>query len=206
MQRRRFLHLSLAGLGTACVMGHGAPAQLIPRPGKDKWAVVFGTWYGTARDAGVWISEGMGGIAAVFDARQKPDLAAFDHLVLGTAIQGGKGPREFSDLIQANAAAVQGKVRGLFAVCGNLEKPVGAEQKKTYIDDYLAALCKADAGVPGRVFNGRITKVLMSPEDYKIVEDLYQRLGLPPLKDYDLLRRPDCLEFGRSILERLPPG
>jgi hypothetical protein len=38
------------------------------------------------------------------------------------------------------------------------------------------------------------------------VEDLYQRLGLPPLKDYDLLRRPDCLEFGRSILERLPAG
>ncbi|HSW49550.1 MAG TPA: flavodoxin domain-containing protein, partial [Bryobacteraceae bacterium] len=115
MDRRVFL----AGAGAVAPMSAAASLQFIPFPSKEKWAVVFGTWCGSARDAGMWISEGMGGIAAVFDARQKPDLKAYDHLIIGTAIHGGKGPKEFEDLIQANIGDVKAKVRAYYAVCGN---------------------------------------------------------------------------------------
>lgn len=118
---------------------------------------------------------------------------------MGTAIHGGKGPRALDEYIQSNIAKIQGKVRGLFAVCGNLEKPVELQQTKDYIDGYLAGICKASP-VPSRIFNGRITKALMSEEDYRTVEDLYKQLKMPPLKDYDHLRRPDCLKFGNEIL------
>ncbi len=201
MQRRDFLYLGLSGLGTSFAMAGSVPIQFIPAPSKEKWAILFGTWCGTARDAAIWISEGMGAIASVFDVRQEPDLAPFDHLVLGTAIRAGKGPQAFDGFVDRNMAKIQGKVRGLFAVCGNLEKPVGPAETKRYVDDYLAKICKAGA-VPGRAFSGRITKVLMSEADYKLVVGLYRQLGMPHLKDYDLLRRADCLKFGEEVLNR----
>jgi len=197
MQRRTFLNLGLTGLGATLAMGNSVPTQFIPRPSKEKWAVLFGTWYGTARDASVWISEGMGGIAAVFDIRQVPDLSGYDHLVLGTAIQGGKGPKALEAYIESNISWLQGKVRGLFAVCGNLGKPPGPQQVKSYIDDYLARLCKAKS-VPHRVFGGRITKVLMPEAEHKMVADLYAKLG-GPAGDYDNLSRSECLKLGKEI-------
>lgn len=60
MERRTFLNMGVAGLGTLAVAGPAA-AQFVAMPSKEKWAVIFGTWYGTARDAAVWVSEGMGG-------------------------------------------------------------------------------------------------------------------------------------------------
>ena len=43
------------------------------KPSDKKWAILYGTWCGSTRDAAAWISEGMGGIADVFDARENPD-------------------------------------------------------------------------------------------------------------------------------------
>lgn len=201
MQRRSFLNLSLAALSARLGDAGALVHQFIPKPSRERWAVLFGTWYGTARDAGIWISEGMGGIASVFDVRQKPDLSSFDHLVVGSAIHGGRGPRELDEFIRSNMAAIEGKIRGLYVVCGNLEKPVGPQQVKDYIDGYLADLCR-DPQALKKAFNGRITRALMTDEDYKTVADLYKQLGMPPLEDYDYLRRPDCLAFGREILDR----
>ena len=83
MERRTFINIGLTGLGTTLLMANTAPAQFIPKPSKEKWAVLFGTWYGSARDASVWVSEGMGGVASVFDVRQVPaDLAGYDHLII----------------------------------------------------------------------------------------------------------------------------
>jgi len=42
--------------------------------------VLYATWYGSSRDVGVWISEGMGGIANVYDVRENMDLSGYDHL------------------------------------------------------------------------------------------------------------------------------
>ncbi len=163
MQRRNFLNLGAAGVAGAFAAGFPLP-RFIPRPSREKWAVLFGTWSGTTRDAGIRISEGMGGSAAVFDVRQNPDLSPFDHLVVGTAIHGGRGPRELDDYIQRNLPRIEGKIRGLYAVCGSLEKPVGPQQVEDLLDRYLAAICKSRQ-VPKTAFNGRITKTLMSEED-----------------------------------------
>ncbi|HPW17452.1 MAG TPA: flavodoxin domain-containing protein [Candidatus Aminicenantes bacterium] len=201
MRRRSFLNATAAGLASTLALGRPGAAQFIPKASERKWAVLFGTWYGTARDAAVWISEGMGGIAAVFDVRQDPDLSPFDHLVVGTAIQGGKGPKALEAYLGRNMDRIKGKVRGLYAVCGNLERPAGPQNVKDLIDDYLARLTGAGP-VAKRVFGGRVTKALWSEEDFKTVRDLYAQLQMPPLKDYDNLRRPDCLAFGGEVLAK----
>ena len=59
-------------------------------PSEKKWAVIYSTWCGSARDSGVWISEGMNGIANVFDIRENPDLSKYDNIVIGGAIRSGK--------------------------------------------------------------------------------------------------------------------
>ena len=200
MQRRTFINLGLVGLGTTFTMAKAnpGPLQYIPKPSKEKWAILFGTWCGTARDASIWISEGLGGIASVYDIRQKPDLSSFDHLIIGTAIHGGKGPKELDTYLQSNASELKSKIRGLFAVCGNLGKQPGPPQKKDYIDNYLAQICQVQ-GVPSQIFGGRITKALLSPEDNKVVEGLYKSLNIA-FEDYDNLSRLECITFGKKIL------
>jgi menaquinone-dependent protoporphyrinogen IX oxidase len=198
MQRRTFINMGLAGLGSSLAMASSVPAQFIPKPSKEKWAILFGTWYGTTRDASMWISEGMGGIAHVFDIRQVPaDLDAYDHLVIGTAIQGGRGPKALDSYISKNINRLQDKIRGLFAVCGNMGRPPGPQQVKTYIDGYLAELCRTDS-VPKKVFGGRITKVLMPEAEYKRIADMYSRIG-GPSGDWDNLNRTECMELGKKI-------
>jgi len=189
MERRTFLN-GLAGVGAAYTMSAVASPQFIPLPSKEKWAVVFGTWCGSARDAGMWISEGMGGIAAVFDVRQKPDVKAYDHLVIGTAIHAGKGPKELEDFIQANIADIKTKVRGYYVVCGNRGDRPGPQVQQMYIDNYLAKLCQATAPV-SRALPGRITKSLLSEADAKVIERF---------SEYDHLARWECMEVGKQIL------
>jgi menaquinone-dependent protoporphyrinogen IX oxidase len=193
MERRTFLN-GIAATGAAYSMNTLDPVQFFPRSSAEKWAVIFGTWCGTARDAGMWISEGMGGIAAVFDARQKPDLKAYDHLIFGTAIHGGKGPQEFEDLIKANIDEVKSKTRAFYAVCGNRMDRPWVETQQMYIDNYLAKLCQVTAPA-NRVFPGRITKALLPEADVKRLEGVFK-----PLDDYDHLSRWDCMMFGRQIL------
>jgi menaquinone-dependent protoporphyrinogen IX oxidase len=198
MQRRTFVNLGLAGLGAALVMARPAAAQFIPKPSKEKWAILYGTWYGTARDASVWISEGMGGIASIFDIRQVPaDLASYDHLIIGTAVHGGKGPAVFDSYLSSNMDRLQKKIRGLFIVCGNRGKMPGPQETPSYIDNYLGRICKAPS-VPKRVFGGRITQSLMPEAEFKQIQDMYAQIG-GPAGDWDHLSRPECLKLGKEI-------
>ncbi len=190
MYRRNFLKTGIFGAGALMLADKSWALKYYPRPSDKKWAVIYGTWCGTARDAGVWISEGMGGIADVFDVREKPDLHGFDHLVIGGAIRANKMSVELQDFIGANQENIKGKIRAYFAVCGNMGKPVGPEQTKLFIEDHLAALCGIQ-GLPARVFLGRITKSLMDPET---------AARMASFEDYDNLKRPECLDFGKEIL------
>jgi|WetSurMetagenome_2_1015567.scaffolds.fasta_scaffold44144_1 menaquinone-dependent protoporphyrinogen IX oxidase len=199
MERRTFLQAGLAGLGTTLVAASSAPAQFIPNQSKEKWAVLYGTWYGTARDASVWISEGMGGIASVFDVRQVPaDLNTYNHLIIGTAIHGGRGPQALESYINSNVSWIQSKVRGLFAVCGNMGTTPGQQQIGTLIDNYLARICKAGS-VPRRALGGRLTKTLMPESEYQGVAGMYASL-VDSAGNWDNLSRAECLKLGREIL------
>ncbi len=200
MERRDFFKFGLAaGVGTIALANDAWALEYYPLPSDKKCAVLYGTWCGSSRDAAIWISEGMGGIADVFDARENPDLKGFDHIVIGGSIRSGVTPQELQDYITKNKESLKIKVRGLFAVCGNGEKPVGPAQTATLIDNHLAKLCEV-SNIPSKVFNGRITKSLLDPTTRKMMEDMYPKLAGKPLEDYDLLKRTDCLAFGKEVL------
>ena len=203
VERRDFFKLGLAaGVGTVAFTIKASALDYYPTPSDKKCAVLFGTWCGSSRDAAVWISEGMGGIADVFDVRENPDLKGYDHIVVGGSIRSGVTRKELQDYIAKNAETMKNKVRGLFAVCGNGEKPVGPAQKTSYIDNHLAKLLGLTA-LPSQVFNGRITKALIDPENRQRMIDMYPSFAGKPLEDYDLLKRADCLAFGKEILARM---
>jgi menaquinone-dependent protoporphyrinogen IX oxidase len=200
MERRDFVKLGLvAGVGTMALTNDAQALDYYPMPSDKKYAVLFGTWCGSSRDAAIWISEGMGGIADVFDVRENPDLKGFDHIVIGGSIRSGATRKELQDYIAKNKETLKNKIRALFAVCGNGEKPVGPAQKTALIDNHLAKLCEV-GNIPSKVFNGRITKSLMDPESRKRMEESYPKFAGKPLEDYDLLKRADCLAFGKEIM------
>ncbi len=135
----------------------------------------------------------MGGIAHVFDVREKPDLSGFEHVVIGGAIRMAVVSPELQDYLKANRDTLSGKVAGLFAVCGNMGRPVAPEQEEILIANHLAKLTGA-ALVPSHVFLGRVTKSLMDPETAKM---------MAAFEDYDNLKRPECMAFGAEILAGL---
>ena len=77
MDRRTFLKTIVVGGGLTAFASNSQALKLFPNPSKQKWAILFGSRYGSTRDASLWISEGMGGIADAFDARENPDLSSF---------------------------------------------------------------------------------------------------------------------------------
>jgi menaquinone-dependent protoporphyrinogen IX oxidase len=200
MERRDFFKIGIAvGAGAIATASNTYALDYYPTPSDKKCAVIFSTWCGTARDAAVWISEGMDGIADVFDVRENPDPSKYDHIVIGGSVRSMVTRQEMQDFLKNNKGRLQTKIRGLFAVCGNGEKPVGPAQKTALIDNHLARLLEA-CNVPSKVFNGRITKSLIDPENRKRMIDMYPKIAGKPLEDYDLLKRADCLAFGKEIL------
>ena len=198
MERREFMKLGLAGFGAMAFANNAWALKYYPRPSDKKWAVLYGTWCGSSRDAGIWISEGMGGIADVFDVRENPDLKGFDHIIIGGSIRMNVTPSELQEYIKENKEWLKNKVRGLFAICGNGEKPVGPQQKTNFIDNHLAKLCEV-RDIPSKVFLGRITKSLLEPAIVKGLEEMYQKRMGRTLQDYDNLKRFDCMSFGKEI-------
>jgi len=192
MKRRGFLKLGMAGFGTMALAGKSWALKYYPKPSPRKWAVVYGTWCGSSRDAGVWISEGMGGIADVYDVREDPDPGGLDHIVIGGSIRNATINPSMQRYIEKNGERLKGKIRGLYAVCWNGGKPPGPELKKAYIDRQLAHPLGA-GNAPAKVFNGRITLGLLDKEALEVMK----RMGV---EDSDDLRRADCMAFGKEIL------
>jgi hypothetical protein len=189
MERRTFVTIGLAGALLAATRKTWG-LKFFPQATAKKWAVLYGTWCGSSRDAGIWISEGMAGIADVFDVRENPDLKAFDHIVLGSSIRAGKIHPALEQYLADNKASLKDKLRGYWAVCNNMGQPPGPAQKKAMIDDHLAKLCGVD-GLPAKVFPGRITKALLDKESLTMMQSF---------PDNDNLKRTDCLAFGKEIL------
>ena len=170
--------------------------KLFPNPGKQKSAILFGSRYGSTRDASIWISEGMGGIADVFDARENPDLSSFDVIIVGSGIYLGKIDQPLESYLRKNADSISQKIKALFVVCGS----GGTPRAQAYIDAF-AKLCQINPAFT-KTFPGRVTKRLLSKEDYKVEEGVFQRRN-QPFEDYDSLKRSDCLNFGEQVLTRI---
>ena len=194
MEKRTFIKTSVLGITALLFPRKASALEYYPNPSDKKWAVLYGTWCGSARDAGVWISEGMDGIANVFDVRENPDLSKYDHIVVGGAIRSGKVSQLLEEYLQKNQAILKKRLRGYFAVCGNMMRPVGPEQNKAMIDDHLAKICGVE-GLLSKVFLGRITFGLMEPD---VRKQMQQMAGI---KEYDNLKRDECMTFGKEVLE-----
>ncbi|OFY61832.1 MAG: hypothetical protein A2V64_08290 [Bacteroidetes bacterium RBG_13_43_22] len=193
MNKRNFIKTGLLGMSALMVSKKAFPLEYYPMPSGMKWAVLYATWCGSTRDAGVWISEGMDGIANVFDVRENPDLSGFDHVVIGGAIRAGVTSQLLQEYLEKNKETLKSKIRGYFAVCGNMMRPAGPEQTAAFIDNHLAKICGV-SNVPSRVFLGRVTWGLMEPDVRK------QMQSFPGIKEYDNLKRPECMEFGKEVL------
>ena len=72
MEKRDFLKMGVLTMAGLLLPRKTSALEYYPTTKETDWAVLYGTWCGTARDAGVWISEGMNGIANVFDVRGEP--------------------------------------------------------------------------------------------------------------------------------------
>ena len=190
MERRNFFKAGVMSLGAIAIAKKSLALEYYPKQSDKKWAVVYSTWCGSSRDAGVWISEGMGGIADVYDVRENPDLKTFDHVVVGGSIRSGRVSQELQDYLTTNKDVLKDKIRGLFCVCGNRMQPTGPEQVKQLIDNHLSQITGV-SGVPAKVFNGRITIALVEPQYVNMVKSY---------GDYDFMKRADFLEFGKTIL------
>ncbi len=193
MNKRTFFKTGLLGLSAFFLPKKAFSLEYYPMPSDKKWAILYATWCGSTRDAGLWISEGMDGIANVFDVRENPDLSGYDHIVIGGAIRAGVTSQLLQEYLEKNKEMLTSRIRGYFAVCGNMMQPVGPEQKTAFIDNHLAKICGV-SNVPSKVFLGRITFGLMEPDVRK------QMQQYPGMKDYDNLKRPECMEFGRELL------
>lgn len=190
MERRNFIKAGVMGLGAVALANKGFALEYYPNKSDKKWAVLYSTWCGSSRDAGVWISEGMGGIADVFDVRENPDLKSFDHVVVGGSIRSAMVSQEMQDYLAKNKDVLKGKIRGFFCVQGNMQQPTGPKQVEELIDNHLSKITGV-SGVPAKAFNGRITVSLLEPE-YKETMGGYG--------EYDLMKRADFMEFGKTIL------
>ena len=193
MKKREFLKFGLLSFGAMTLSKKLGALEYYPNRSDKKWAVLYGTWCGSSRDAAVWISEGMDGIANVFDVREDPDLSGYDHIIVGGSIRGGKVPGLLQDYLMKNYERLSDKIRGLFTVCGNRMQPPGPEQVSAQIINHLAVLCGVTNEVPKKVFPGRITYGLMDEDSRKML----QGYNMP---EYDNLKRADCMAFGKEIL------
>ncbi len=193
MKRRNFLQLGFASVGALALNKNAHALEYYPKKSDKKIAVIYSTWCGSARDAAVWISEGMGGIADVFDIREKPDIKGYEHFIIGGAIRSFASSPELQNFIKENKGTFKGKVKGLFAVCGNMGNPITPELVTRYIDNHLAQLCEVTK-VPANVFRGRITKSLMDPESAQMMASF---------ADYDNLKRDECMALGKQILDSI---
>jgi menaquinone-dependent protoporphyrinogen IX oxidase len=194
MNKRDFLKIGGLSALTLFIPKKLNALEYYPNDSDKKWAVLYGTWCGSSRDAGLWISEGMDGIANVFDVRENPDLSKYDHIIIGGSIRSGQTSAQLQEYILKNRNSLKGKIQGLYAVCGNMMQPIGPQQKTALIDNHLAKIC-GDIDVPSKVFLGRITLGLMDPESRNTMQQM-------KVTDYDNLKRADCLEFGKEILSK----
>lgn len=194
MNKRQFIKRSLLGLSALAVLPKAKALEYYPRKAKKSWAIVYSTWCGSSRDAAVWISEGINGIAQVFDVREKPDLSRYQNIIVGGSIRSGKVSKEMQEFLNANRDILKNKVRGHFVVCGNRMKPPTTKQTVDLIDNHLAKLTGVN-DVHSTVFLGRVTYGLLD-------ENSAQMLKGFDMPEYDNLKRSECLLFGKQIIER----
>lgn len=115
--------------------------------------IVYSSKYGTTEKVANMIAEKIESnndvtLVSLVD-NPRPDLSAYDKIILGTSIYMGKPRDEMKDFTRKNEAAFAGKTVGLF-VCGG-EKKEDKRQKelKSAYPDYLHKMALAEGFMGG---------------------------------------------------------
>ena len=114
MKRREFLKASLAGFGAA----YHLPTISYAKALNKKIGILYGSRYGSTKDASAWIALGMNGAGHVINFTENPDLVSFSYLVIGSGIYFGDIDTTLKIYLEKNAGMIRKKVIGVFVVCG----------------------------------------------------------------------------------------
>jgi hypothetical protein len=102
---------------------------------------------------------------------------------------------DMAAFLEKRGAEVKDKIIALFVVCG-----MPPDQAGPYLEMF-AAKCQAKPPLT-RAFNGWMKKEILTPVDFKGLEDYYKSANYP-FENYDRTDKAKCLAFGKEILARL---
>jgi flavodoxin len=181
--------LVAAGCGLAVF---AAPA---PAAAGDRVVIVYASRYGSTAQTAQWIAEGMAGKADVVSASDAADLSGYGKVILGSGIYNDALHADMAAFLEKSGAEIGAKVLAVFVVCG-----MPPDQAGGYLE-MLAAKCGAKP-LLAQAFNGWMKKEILSPEDFKGLEEYYRSAGYP-FENYDRTDKAKCLEFGKEILAKI---
>ena len=158
--------------------------------------IIYASRYGSTARTAEWIAEGMGGKAVAVPLNDAGDLRSYEKVILGSGIYFDQLHQDMSAFLETRGEEVRKKLLAIFVVCGT-----PPDQAQGYLDKF-AEKCKATPLLM-KAFNGWTKKELLSPEDYKSLEDYYKSIN-EPFDNYDKTDKGKCLAFGKEILAKMP--
>jgi menaquinone-dependent protoporphyrinogen IX oxidase len=189
------MKFTVIGLVVVLLCGSCVLASPAPAPGQKSVVIIYGSRYGSTARTAEWIAEGMAGKATVVAAKDAGDLSGYEKIILGSGIYNDGLHADMAAFLEKRGAEVKDKVVAIFVVCGMPPDQAGG---------YLTMFAEKSQAKPrlSRAFNGWMKKELLSPEDYKGLEEYYKGAGYP-FENYDSTDKAKCLEFGKEILAKL---
>ena len=173
----------------------GLPVFAAPAEVEKGVIIVYASCYGSTARTAEWIAEGMEGKAAVVSIQDAGDLGGYEKIILGSGIYGNQLHADMTAFLEKKGGEVRDKLLALFVVCG-----MPPDQAGGYLDMF-AGKCQAKPLLM-RAFNGWMKKELLSPEDFKGLENYFKSVN-HPFENYDNTDKAKCLQFGKEILEKM---
>lgn len=157
--------------------------------------IIYGSRYGSTAQNAKWIAEGLEGKALVVAAKDVGDLSGYDHVILGSGIYGSQLHKDMSAFLEEKKDDISNKIIALFVTCGS---------PPSYAQEYLEMFAEKCGVKPKltKAFPGWQKKELLSPEDYKILENYYKNIN-QPFEDYDNTDKTMCFEWAKEILKAI---
>ena len=187
--------MKIISSGLLVMLFGGIAGFAVPAAAQKNIVIIHGSRYGSTAQTAEWIAAGMAGKAAVVAAKDAGDLGGYEKIILGSGIYNDALHADMAAFLEKRGAKMKDKVVALFVVCGMPPDQAGG---------YLKMFAEKSQTKPllTKAFNGWMKKELLSPEDYKGLEEYYKGAGYP-FESYDSTNKTKCLEFGKEILARL---
>ncbi|MCX6555432.1 MAG: hypothetical protein NTZ12_10575, partial [Candidatus Aminicenantes bacterium] len=134
----------------------------------------------------------------VLPAKDAGDLSGYEKVILGSGIYNDQLHADMAAFLEKHGGEVAKKLLALFVVCGT-----PADQAGGYLEMF-AGKCQAKP-LLARAFGGWQKKELLSPEDFKGLENYYKSIN-HPFENYDNTDKAKCLEFAKEILAKMGEG